>query len=40
MAGEYALLLWGLFDNEFYVEYEGVRSGPYYSGSGRAKIEP
>lgn len=29
MAGEYVLLLWGLFDNELYIEYEGVRTGPY-----------
>ena len=29
LAGENVLLLWGLFDTELYVEYEGVRSGPY-----------
>ncbi|WP_229225224.1 hypothetical protein [Duganella violaceipulchra] len=29
VAGEY-VLLWGLFDNEMYVEYEGVCTGPYY----------
>jgi hypothetical protein len=34
MAGEYVLLLWGLFDNELYVEYEGVRTGPYYPVAG------
>jgi len=30
MAGETVLLLWGLFDSELYVEYEGARSGPYH----------
>jgi hypothetical protein len=34
MAGEYVLLLWGLFDSELYVEYEGVRTGPYYPVAG------
>lgn len=34
MAGEYVLLLWGLFDNELYVEYESVRTGPYYPVAG------
>ena len=34
MAGEYVLLLWGLFDNKLYVEYEGLRSGPYYPVAG------
>jgi hypothetical protein len=34
MAGETVLLLWGLFDSELYVEYEGVRSGPYHPVSG------
>jgi len=34
LAGETVLLLWGLFDNELYVEYEGARSGPYYPVSG------
>jgi hypothetical protein len=34
LAGETVLLLWGLFDNELYVEYEGNRSGPYYPVSG------
>lgn len=29
MAGEYVLLLWGLFDNEMFVEYDGQRTGPY-----------
>lgn len=29
LAGETVLLLWGLFDNELYVEYDGERSGPY-----------
>jgi hypothetical protein len=34
MAGETVLLLWGLFDTELYVEYEGNRTGPYYPVSG------
>lgn len=34
LAGETVLLLWGLFDNELYVEYEGERSGPYAPVSG------
>lgn len=34
LAGENVLLLWGLFDNELYVEYEGERSGPYVPVSG------
>ena len=29
LAGETVLLLWGLFDDALYVEYEGERSGPY-----------
>ena len=29
LAGEVVLLLWGLFDDALYVEYEGERSGPY-----------
>ena len=34
LAGEWVLLLWGLFDNELYVEYEGQRTGPYFPVSG------
>jgi len=34
LSGETVLLLWGLFDNELYVEYEGERSGPYAPVSG------
>jgi hypothetical protein len=34
LAGETVLLLWGLFDNELYVEYEGERSGPFAPVSG------
>ena len=30
MAGETVILLWGLFDSELYIEFEGDRSGPYY----------
>lgn len=28
------LLLWGLFDSELHVEFEGERTGPYYPVSG------
>ena len=34
LAGESVLLLWGLFDSELYVEFEGTRTGPYYPVSG------
>jgi hypothetical protein len=34
MAGDYVVLLWGLFDEELYVEYDGERTGPYYPISG------
>lgn len=34
MAGDYVVLLWGLFDEELYVEYNGERTGPYYPISG------
>ena len=34
LAGEVVLLLWGLFDDALYVEYEGERSGPYAPVSG------
>jgi hypothetical protein len=34
LAGEVVLLLWGLFDDALYVEYEGERSGPYSPVSG------
>ena len=34
LAGETVLLLWGLFDTELYVEYDGERTGPYYPVSG------
>jgi len=34
MAGETVILLWGLFDDEMYVEYEGEKFGPYYPISG------
>lgn len=29
-AGETVIVLWGLFDNELYVEFEGERFGPYH----------
>ena len=34
LAGEVVLLLWGLFDDALYVEYEGERSGPYVPVAG------
>lgn len=34
LAGETVLLLWGLFDTELYVEFDGERSGPYAPISG------
>lgn len=34
MAGEFVVLLWGLFDNELYAEFGGERFGPYYPVSG------
>jgi len=34
MAGETVILLWGLFDDEMYVEFEGEKFGPYYPVSG------
>ncbi|EOG3621273.1 IS481 family transposase, partial [Pseudomonas putida] len=34
MAGETVMLLWGLFDDELYAEFEGERFGPYYPVSG------
>ncbi|XDJ36633.1 MAG: IS481 family transposase (plasmid) [Burkholderia sp.] len=34
MAGETVMLLWGLFDNELYAEFDGERFGPYYPVSG------
>ena len=29
MAGDWVILLWGLYDDELYVEYDGQRYGPY-----------
>lgn len=34
MAGEFVVLLWGLFDNELYAKFNGERFGPYYPVSG------
>jgi hypothetical protein len=34
LAGETVVLLWGLFDNELYVEHEEERFGPYHPVSG------
>ena len=32
--GEFVVLLWGLFDDEMYVEFDGEKFGPYYPVSG------
>lgn len=34
LAGEMVILLWGLFDNDLYVEYENERFGPFHPISG------
>lgn len=34
MAGETVILLWGLFDDELYAEFDGDRTGPYRPVSG------
>ena len=34
LAGETVVLLWGLYDSDLYVEFEGQRSGPYVPVSG------
>ena len=34
LAGFSVILLWGLFDNELRVEYEGQQFGPFYPASG------
>lgn len=34
MAGETVVLLWGLFDEEMFVEFDSQRFGPYYPVSG------
>jgi hypothetical protein len=34
LAGETVLLLWGLFDNDLYVEYHDERFGPFHPVSG------
>ena len=34
LAGETVMLLWGLFDNDLYVEYQGERLGPFHPISG------
>ncbi|WP_198387981.1 DDE-type integrase/transposase/recombinase [Burkholderia ubonensis] len=34
MAGESVVLLWGLFDDELYAEFDGERFGPYHPVSG------
>ncbi len=34
LAGETVILLWGLFDNDLYVEYQGERFGPFHPISG------
>lgn len=34
LAGETVILLWGLFDNELFVEYQGEKFGPFHPVSG------
>lgn len=34
MAGESVILLWGLFDDELFAEFDGKRTGPYRPVSG------
>jgi len=34
MAGETVILLWGLFDDEMFVEFNGNKYGPYFPVSG------
>lgn len=34
MAGEKIIVLFGLFDNELYVEFQGQKHGPFYPASG------
>jgi hypothetical protein len=34
MAGDDVVLLWGLFDDELYAEYDGERYGPYHPVAG------
>jgi len=34
LAGETVILLWGLFDNDLYVEHQGQRFGPFHPISG------
>ena len=34
MAGDWVILLWGLYDDELYVEYNDERFGPYHPVSG------
>ncbi len=34
MAGDYVVLLWGLFDDELHAEFDGERFGPHYPVSG------
>lgn len=34
MAGEQVTVLFGLFDNELYVEFQGQKHGPFYPAAG------
>lgn len=34
MAGQEVTLLWGVFDNELYVEFNNEKSGPFYPAKG------
>jgi hypothetical protein len=37
MAGETVIPLWGLFDDEMFVEFDGEKWGPYFPVSGSIK---
>lgn len=34
LAGSYVILLWGIFDNELFVEFDGDYFGPYHPSGG------
>jgi hypothetical protein len=39
MAGETVVLLWGLFDDEMYVEFDAEKFGPYHPVSGPVPLQ-
>lgn len=38
MAGQEVILLWGLFDNELYVEFNQEKHGPFYPAAGPIQL--